>query len=69
MRSSRVVRASDCHVPVPKSQLSCARSWHHSGILGAADEALLNKVLYIKKYIKNPPVKIFADFTLSGLGI
>ncbi len=58
MRSSLVVRASDCQCTSCKSPEFYPSIRRHSGIWGAADEAVLNIVRkQIKKIPKNSPVK------------
>ncbi len=52
MRSSRVVRAFDCR----NSPWFDPSIFRHSGIWGAADEAVLNTVH--RKNPKNPPVRV-----------
>ncbi len=54
MRSSLVVRASDCQCTSCNGPGFDPSIRRHSGIWGAADEAVLNKVR--KKYKKNPPL-------------
>ncbi len=58
MRFSRVVRASDCQCKSPGFDPSILR---HSGIWGAADEAVLNKVH--RKKIKKIPLFSYSVFT------
>ncbi len=60
IRSSRMVRASDCHC---RSRNSSILASSESGIWGAADEAVLNTVQYRKKNPKNPPV-IFPEISV-----
>ncbi len=55
MRSSLVIRASDCQCPSCNGPGFDPSIRRHSGIWGAADEAMLNKVR--KKYKKSPPPK------------
>ncbi len=59
MRSSRVVRASDCQCQSRNSPEYDARILLHSGIWEAVDEAVLKKVH--KKIQKNPPVRYGPD--------
>jgi hypothetical protein len=56
MRSSLVVRASDCQCRSRNSPGFDPGILRHSGIWGAADEAVLNTVHRSKKNAKNPPV-------------
>ncbi len=57
MRSSLVVRASDCQCTSCNGPGFDSSIRRHSGIWGAADEAVLNIVLNKKR--KNPPKKYF----------
>ncbi len=57
MRCSRVARASDSQCRSRNCPGFDPSNLRHSGILGASDEAVLNKVLYIRtKNPKNPAV-------------
>jgi hypothetical protein len=56
MRSSQVVRASDCQCQSRNSPGFDPSILRHSEICGAADEAVLNTVHREKKIQKNPPV-------------
>ncbi len=57
MRSSQVVRASDCQCRSPNSPGFDPSILRHSGILGAADEAVFNSVpVHSRKKSRNPPV-------------
>ncbi len=64
MRSSLVVRASDCQCTSCNGPGFDPSIRRHSGIWGAADEAVLNIVR--KKFKKSPP-KIYIKNTLSTL--
>ncbi len=59
MRSSRVIRTSDCQCQRRNSSKFDASTLRHSRISGAADEAVLKKVH--KKSLKNPPVRCGPD--------
>jgi hypothetical protein len=56
MRSSLVVRASDFQCQSRNSPGVDPSILRHSGIWGAADEAMLNTVLRKKRIQENPPV-------------
>ncbi len=56
MRSNLVVRVSDCQCRSRNSPGFDPSILRHSGIRGAADEAVLNTVLGKKEIQKNPPV-------------
>jgi hypothetical protein len=57
MRSSLVVRASDCQCRSSNCPGFDPSILRHSEILGKADEAVLNTVHKRKENPKNPPVK------------
>jgi hypothetical protein len=65
MRSSRVVRASDSQWQSRNGSRFDPSIFRQSGILGAADEAVLNKV---QKNPKNPLLKknIYTGTALRG---
>jgi hypothetical protein len=66
MRSSQVVRASGCQCQSRNSPGFIPSILRHSEIWGAADEAVLNDVLY-KKNPKNSPFKTKFGSTLFRL--
>ncbi len=57
MRSNRVVRASGCQCLIVNSPGFAPSILRHSGIWGAADEAVLDNVHEKRKNLKNPPLK------------
>ncbi len=61
MRSSLVVRASDCQCTSCNGPGFDPSIRRHSGILGAADEAVLN---IVQKNRKNPPKKLTINVPL-----
>jgi hypothetical protein len=64
MRSSRVVRASGCQCQSSNSPGCDPSILRHSGIWGAADEAVLNTVQKMKNK-KTPPSKNVLDQILG----
>ncbi len=68
MKSSRMVRASDCQCWSRNSPGFDPSILRHSGIWGAADDAVLNTV-HREKNKKSPCLRFFADYFWSYIYI
>ncbi len=67
MRSSRVVRASDSQCRSRNCPGFYPSILRHSGIWGAADEAVLN-IVHKKKNPENPPFMVSAEGSRGDVG-
>ncbi len=68
-RSSRVVRPSGCQCQSHNSPEFHPSIFQHSGIWGAADEAVLNNIQHKRKHPKNPPFTIHRGLSWSGFPV